>query len=152
SEVPLVQIISSIREDSKSYTLRRSKQYPTSWMLWDVLRDEVVVATHAFVVRFCSPLETGNFVPDRESIPEGLVEYMKCEACIPHNPSWIPNPGRIQFFDGQDGTLDDLAKSKDPTLRAGDLVKLTFKIIFTIGREMWNMQFSPIQAIRVGQI
>lgn len=85
------------------------------------------------------------------SVPYEVHPWIR-DACIPHNPSWIPNPGRVQFFDGQEGNMDDLLKSKDPILRAGDLIKLTFKIVFTIGREMWNMQFVPIQAIRVGQI
>ena len=42
--------------------------------LWDVETDNVAVVTHAFIVRWTSPLETGNYVPEGKSKPDNLTE------------------------------------------------------------------------------
>ena len=42
--------------------------------LWDVETDNVAVVTHAFIVRWTSPLDTGNYVPEGKSKPDNLTE------------------------------------------------------------------------------
>ena len=42
--------------------------------LWDKQNDNVAILTHAFVVRWTSPLETGNYVPKGKPTPENLTE------------------------------------------------------------------------------
>ena len=46
--------------------------------LWDTETEDVVIATHAFVVKYASPIETGNFVPEEYEIPDGMFEYLRC--------------------------------------------------------------------------
>ncbi|KAF6751564.1 hypothetical protein DFP72DRAFT_850685 [Ephemerocybe angulata] len=42
-------------------------------VVWDNAQNDFVVCTHAFVVRFASPLDSGNFCPDGAQLPEGLA-------------------------------------------------------------------------------
>ncbi|KAJ3530866.1 hypothetical protein NMY22_g8397 [Coprinellus aureogranulatus] len=76
-EIPLSILVDAMKEDPDRFVLHRSKQYPSSSLLWDTDSDDLVIGTHAFVVKYASPIETGNFVPDDYEIPEGMFEYLR---------------------------------------------------------------------------
>ncbi|RXW13020.1 hypothetical protein EST38_g12834, partial [Candolleomyces aberdarensis] len=61
---------------SRRYALQQSKQQPQIWtrQILDYHTAKQVVLTHAFVVKWTSPLDTGNYVPEGECTPEGLNE------------------------------------------------------------------------------
>ncbi|KAF6750731.1 hypothetical protein DFP72DRAFT_851532 [Ephemerocybe angulata] len=245
-EVPLLDIMDALKSGSKKYTLKRSTQFTSSFMLWDRVRDEVVICTHAFVILYATPLDTGNFCPDGENPPmefKGQMRPRKMEpslaaqvsltfdtrvdptlhehlsfleewgktkgdfstenksrnpwnspyavatqtrftvssplfqkrtgfnvtddkyvvgydvhpwvenACVPHNPSWVPNPNLARFMHRRkNDVLISIEKSTNPKLVPGDLVVMTFKVTFSAAGTYWQMSFSPIQAIRMGQI
>lgn len=92
-----------------------------------------------------------NCKQDGYSVNYPVHEWIE-EHCYPNNPAWIPNPNVVQFYDLQQGILKDMRNTGDTTLRGGDMVKTTFKIVVTNGRETWNMGLIPIQVVRVGKI
>lgn len=92
-----------------------------------------------------------NCKQDGYSVPYPVHEWIQ-EHSYPHNPAWIPNPNVVQFFELQDGLLKDMRNIDDPVLHGGDMVKTTFKIVVTNGRETWNIGLIPIQIVRVGRI
>lgn len=230
--------------DSLPISIKRSPQYPSSFLLWDDARNDILVVSHAFVVLFSTPPDTGNFVPEGETLPAGIKDFLRksepstqaqvivtydCrveptffeslevleswaktkggyntdkrsrnpwmspssvessrryavtstlfqartgfnskddsyhvgydvhpwvkQACVPHNPSWVPNPNLVRTMHCQkDNVLVDITKSSNPTLVPGDVVTMTFKVVFGNNGQYWHMSFAPIQIIRMGQI
>lgn len=68
-------------------------------------------------------------------------------------PTWLPNPNLVRMLHlNADRTLEDLASTSKPDLDLGDIIKMTFKFVFTSYGQYWNMTCSPIQAIRMGQL
>ncbi|KAF6744351.1 hypothetical protein DFP72DRAFT_1078729 [Ephemerocybe angulata] len=76
-EVTLTDVVASIKRGSKRYTLKRSTQYTSTFQLWDTVRDEVVVCTHAFVILYATPLDTGNYCPDGAAPPMEFKGQMR---------------------------------------------------------------------------
>ncbi|KAJ2921135.1 hypothetical protein H1R20_g15959, partial [Candolleomyces eurysporus] len=76
-EVPLTEVADTIRSGSGRFDLRQSKQASNAWTLWDAETNNVAVVTHAFIVKWTSPLDTGNFVPDGKPTPENLMEGVR---------------------------------------------------------------------------
>ncbi|KAF6743077.1 hypothetical protein DFP72DRAFT_1080947 [Ephemerocybe angulata] len=75
------------------------------------------------------------------------------ETCALKPSSWIPNPNVVRFLHrDKDGLLVDIAESSSPTLVPGDVVTMTFKILFSTDGSQWYTLFTPIQIIRMGQI
>jgi len=75
------------------------------------------------------------------------------QASIPHNPQWFPNPNFVQVLNlNSDGVLENLASSSDGQLQPADMVKITFRIAFNVGKTAWNVTLVPIQIIRTGRL
>ncbi|RXW18564.1 hypothetical protein EST38_g7288 [Candolleomyces aberdarensis] len=73
-ETPLTELAETFNGGTARFTLKQSSQQANVWSLWDNLHKSPAVATHAFIVRWTSPLDTGNYVPDKEKLPENLNE------------------------------------------------------------------------------
>ncbi|KAF6747812.1 hypothetical protein DFP72DRAFT_585671 [Ephemerocybe angulata] len=103
-----------------------------------------------------SPLfqkRTGFNVTDDKYVVDYEVHPWVEKACVPHNPSWVPNPNLARFMHRRhNDVLVDILKSSNPKLVPGDLVVMTFKIAFSASGTYWQMSFAPIQVIRMGQI
>jgi hypothetical protein len=72
--------------------------------------------------------------------------------CIPHNKSWIPNPSLVSVLDGLSGTLLDIGDVPDSDLEQGDIVKMKFKVTFSVNRQNWLTNLIPLQIVRVGRV
>lgn len=74
------------------------------------------------------------------------------ENCVPHNPLWIPNPNVVQFYDLDGSTVQHMSECKDPELHPGDVMKVTSKMVISLGREHWNCSLVPWVMLRVGRL
>ncbi|KAF6742989.1 hypothetical protein DFP72DRAFT_829122, partial [Ephemerocybe angulata] len=103
-----------------------------------------------------SPLfqkRTGFNVTDDKYMVDYDVHPWVARACVPYNPSWIPNPTLARFLHRKpNDVLVDILNSTNPKLVPGDLVVATFKVSFSASGTYWQMSFMPIQVIRMGQI
>ncbi|TFK18560.1 hypothetical protein FA15DRAFT_575674, partial [Coprinopsis marcescibilis] len=90
-----------------------------------------------------------NFVKNKYVVPYDVHPWIEGNSA-PHNDEFIPNPERVTYYDGTDGTLKPLKKSVPPSYNPGDIIKMTFKIAFIFGAEKWWTEVVPIQLIRVG--
>jgi hypothetical protein len=112
---------------------------------WILSNEKFIVNSQIFSVR--SPF---NSKDEQFDAPYGVPWISK--ACVPHNSTWIPNPNRVRFYDAQEGTLVDLNESRTPFLKRGDLVKMMFRMMFSVGRNYWQPIIRPLQIVRVGQV
>lgn len=88
---------------------------------------------------------------------DGIVTKYKVHPWVAKasasEPMWIPNPNLVRILHlNDDRTLVELTESTNPLLHLGDIVKMTFKFIFTSYGQYWNMSCCPIQIIRLGQL
>ncbi|KAF6745503.1 hypothetical protein DFP72DRAFT_1077468 [Ephemerocybe angulata] len=243
-QVTLRELLLGLEKGTEVFSLKRSQQFPSNFIVWNNSQDDYVVCSHAFVIKYASSLDTGNFCPDNAKPPEWLREQMRrrepgltcqvsltfdarvdsdlhnhlsiieewgkgpagfptegksrnpwnspasvsagqrfavasnifqkrtgynvkddryevpydvhpwvSQATVPHNPSWIPNPNLVRVMHKRrNDMLEPIEKSSNPKLDAGDVVSMTFKIVFSATGLFWNMSFTPIQVIRMGQI
>ncbi|KAF6758166.1 hypothetical protein DFP72DRAFT_845133 [Ephemerocybe angulata] len=74
-EQTLEHVMEALRARPSSYTISQAKTgYRGNWFLWDKETDEAVLLTHAFTVAYSTPLDTGNFVPEGCTAPEGMYD------------------------------------------------------------------------------
>ncbi|KAF6756113.1 hypothetical protein DFP72DRAFT_1066927 [Ephemerocybe angulata] len=103
-----------------------------------------------------SPLfqkRTGFNVTDDKYVVDYDVHPWVANACVPFNPSWVPNPNLARFMHRRkNDVLIPIERSSNPKLVPGDIVVLTFKVAFSAAGTYWQMSFMPVQAIRMGQI
>ncbi|KAF6754151.1 hypothetical protein DFP72DRAFT_900525 [Ephemerocybe angulata] len=102
-----------------------------------------------------SPLFIGKTVFNSKD--DGLVAMYKVHPWVLEGtkaePLWLPNPNLVRILHlNDDRTLVELADSPNPLLNLGDVVKMTFKFIFTSYGQYWNMSCCPIQIIRLTQL
>lgn len=96
-EIPLAEIVDSLHSDEGRFVLKKSKQYSNnlvvsalklrcmitpclmrvSVQLWDNEMKDIATITYAYIVRYASPVQTGNFVPDGKTLPEGMMDYLR---------------------------------------------------------------------------
>ncbi|RXW20330.1 hypothetical protein EST38_g5514 [Candolleomyces aberdarensis] len=72
--------------------------------------------------------------------------------CVPHNRSWIPNPSLVSVMDRLTGPLLDIRDIAESDLDQGDIVKMKFKVTFSVTRSNWLTTLVPIQVVRVGRV
>ncbi|KAF6742110.1 hypothetical protein DFP72DRAFT_1109714 [Ephemerocybe angulata] len=74
-EQTLEHVVETMKKDRHAYTIKQAKTgYRGNWFLWDKETDDAVLLTHAFVVAYSTPLDTGNFVPEGCTAPEGMFD------------------------------------------------------------------------------
>ncbi|KAJ3549395.1 hypothetical protein NMY22_g894 [Coprinellus aureogranulatus] len=242
-EVPFGDLVETVRGSDGRFVLKKSKQYSNSLVLWDNEIKDIATITYAYIVRYASPILTGNFVPEGKPLPDGMMDYLRksepsnmaqisvtfdvrmddgllemitsleewistqsefdpgqrprnpwmsptyiannmkftvtsqlfqsknafnckdgaykvdypvhswiAENCVSKNPLWIPNPNVVQFYNLRDMVLHRMSESSEPELHAGDVVKMSSKLIVYSGRDTWNASFVPWQMIRVGKL
>ncbi|KAF6742482.1 hypothetical protein DFP72DRAFT_860416 [Ephemerocybe angulata] len=106
-QVTLSELLLGLKKGTEVFSLKRSQQFPSNFMVWDNIRSDYVVCTHAFVIRFASPLDTGNFCPDGAQLPEGLNEQMRrrepglfCQVSISFDTRVEPEiPNRLSLIE-----------------------------------------------------
>jgi hypothetical protein len=65
---------------------------------------------------------------------------------------WVPNPTRATFYESLDGRLAPIDDSDYACLKAGDIVKMSFKVLFIVLTEQWWIELEPVQFIRVESV
>jgi hypothetical protein len=113
---------------------------------WIANNSKLIVNSQIFAVKTPFNTKGGKWETPYE------VHPWIAEACKKNQSTWIPNPTRVQFFDAQAGVLERMETCAEPGLVRGDLVKMSFRFVFTIGRTYWHSAIRPMQIIRVGQI
>lgn len=87
-EIPLARLIDHLKKSPRSYTVARSPKYKTRLTvsgpslglgLLNAPRfqlcsksGEAALVSHAVVVKYATPVDTGNFVPPGNSLPDGV--------------------------------------------------------------------------------
>lgn len=72
------------------------------------------------------------------------------QAVSRRNCDWYINPERPQLFEMVDGIALDLKDCHPRYLRKGDLVCISFRINFILGKFFWDTAFVPLEIVRVG--
>ncbi|KAF6743186.1 hypothetical protein DFP72DRAFT_1080667 [Ephemerocybe angulata] len=106
-QVTLRELLAGLEKGTEVFSLKRSHQFPSNLVVWDNAQNDFVVCTHAFVVRFASPLNSGNFCPDGAQLPEGLREQARrrepslmCQVSISFDMRAEPDlPNRLAFIE-----------------------------------------------------
>ncbi|KAJ2920125.1 hypothetical protein MD484_g286, partial [Candolleomyces efflorescens] len=107
---------------------------------------------HRYIVN--SPLfqkRTAFNCPDGKYTVNYEVHPWIAKHCVPHDRSWIPNPTLVSILDGQTETLLNIDDVPSSDLDTGDIVKMKFKITFSVNRVNWSTNLVPLQIIRVGR-
>ena len=132
----------------KAQNFNSAKVPRGQWMKpsWIASNRRFVMNSQLFAVR--TPF---NSAECEYEVPYKVHPWVK-SACVPNNSTWIPNPYRVRFYDGVSGTLEELDDSSLHQLEPGDVVKITFKMVFTVGRQYWQPSIRPLQVTRVGQV
>ncbi|KAF6752405.1 hypothetical protein DFP72DRAFT_849879 [Ephemerocybe angulata] len=148
-EEGLHSLLSDLEQWAKSepgfVTTGRSRN---SWM------SPVSIANNGRYV-MSSPLFMGKntFNSKEDGILVGYKVHPWVAAAVKDDPNWVPNPNLVRILHLEDDrTLTEVTDSERPCLEMGDIVKTTFKLVFTSYSQQWNMAGVPIQVIRLGQL
>ncbi|KAL6304376.1 hypothetical protein BKA93DRAFT_716610, partial [Sparassis latifolia] len=78
--------------------------------------------------------------------------HLWIKAGLDKTPGYFANPDRPVALEYRDGRLIDIKKCKPPYLQWGDLIWISFTVLFAIGPSLWAPEFTPIEFIWVGVI
>ncbi|PPQ81644.1 hypothetical protein CVT26_013895 [Gymnopilus dilepis] len=97
TEITLDKAIASLQSDHPLISAKPVNSAGNRWMLYQGNTNKVAVLSHAGIWAWASPLQTGNFVPEGQTAPEGIPE-----GRIQSMPNY-----KCEFSYAFDTTVDD---------------------------------------------
>ncbi|KAJ3548226.1 hypothetical protein NMY22_g1347 [Coprinellus aureogranulatus] len=117
-EIPLSEVADMLRNNPKACSLQPAESTNRSSLVLSTGdgNDEgetPLLITHAFIIRYATPLETGTFVPDGETLPKGITQYnRKTEPGLQVNISLSFDVSMDREFHSHIAALEEWAKSQ----------------------------------------
>ena len=85
-------------------------------------------------------------------IPYDVHDWIANAIADQTEQRYIPNPDKPKLLEYHNNSFRVLQDTANPAFRKGDIIWMSFKVVFTVGTDSWTLEMVLVEYVRVGRL